>query len=140
MVDFYLKCRLDEGKITNYDWASDLNAIAPHDFRIQRDGSWEKLEIKTTTRNFGREYHLPHSELHDMVYGGEIYRIGRVYELTLDGAKMRISEDLREFGQTILEDFSKLPPGVAVDGVSITPDEAMFGGEIVLSVPDQDED
>ena len=75
-----------------------------------------------------------------MVCGDEIYQIGRVYELTPDGAKMRISEDLREFGQTILEEFSTLPPGVAVDGVTITPDEAMFGDEIILSVPDQDED
>ena len=140
LVDFYLKCRLDAGKITDYDWTSDFNAIAPYDFHIQHDESWKKLEIKTTTGNFGRAYHLPYSELHDMVCGDEIYQIGRVYELTPDGAKMRISEDLREFGQTILEEFSTLPPGVAVDGVTITPDEAMFGDEIILSVPDQDED
>ena len=140
LVDFYLKRRLGEGEINSYEWTSNINAIAPHDFRIQSDGSWEKLEIKTTVGKFSREYHLPHSELQDMAHGGVIYRIGRVYEATPEGAKMRVSNDLQGFGQSILEVFSSLPSGVTPDGVSISPDETIFGDEIVLPAPDDDED
>ena len=43
-------------------------------------------------------------------------------------------------GQSILEAFSSLPSGVTPDGVLISPDEAMFGAEIVLPVPDDDQD
>ena len=138
LVNFYLKNCLSEGKITSYEWVSDFNAIAPHDFRIRRDESWEKLDVKATAGKFSREYHLSHSELKDMVYGGEIYHIGRVYKATSDGAKMRISNDLRGFGQTILEAFSSLPSGVTPDSVSVSPDEAMFGAEIPLPVPDDE--
>ena len=139
LVDFYLKCRLDAREIMNYEWASALNAIAPYDFRIHcNDGSWEKFEIKTTAGNFGREYHLPRSELKDMASSGEICRIGRVYEATPGGAKMRSSKDLREFGQDILTVSSTLPPGVTLNDVTIVPDEALFGAEFVLSGPDED--
>ena len=140
LVDFHLKGRLDMGEIEDYEWASDFNAISPYDFRIRRSGTWEKLEIKTTTENFGREYHLPRSELKDMVCGSETYRIGRVYEATPDGAKMRISGDLRDLGQTILTASLAFPDGVTLNDVTITPDEARFGTEIVLAVPDDDED
>ena len=139
LVDFYLRRRLNEGEIAGYKWVSDFNAIAPHDFRIDCGELWEKFEIKTTRGNFGREYYLSHNELKDMVYGGETYRIGRLYRATPDGAKMKISSDLRGFGQTILDAFSSLPSGVRPNGISITPEEAMFGAEITLTVPD-DED
>ena len=140
LVAFHLKCCLDAGEITNYEWTSDFNAIAPYDFHVLHDGPWEKLEIKTTRGSFDREYHLPHSELREMAYGDETYRIGRVYEATPDGAKMRISYELRDFGHAILEAVSQLPAGVTLDGVTIAPDEAMFGAEVVLPPPDEDED
>lgn len=44
------------------------------------------------------------------------------------------------FGQTILEAFSTLPPGVQPEGVAIAPNEAMFRDELVLRVPDHAED
>ena len=139
LVDFHLKCRLDVGEITIYEWVSDSNAISPFDFRIQCGGVWEKLEIKTTSGKFGRAYHLPFSELQDMACGGETYRVARVYEVTPSGAKMRISNDLQDLAQAILKACSAFPPGIALDGVTITPDEAIFGSEIVLSIPDDDE-
>ena len=139
LVDFHLKRRMDAGEIANYEWVSDSNAIAPYDFRVRCDGTWEKLEIKTTSGSFDRDYHLPLSELRDMAHGGETYRIGRVYEATPNGAKLRISKDLQELGQTILEACFKFPPGIALDGVTIAPDDATFGPEIFLPLPNDDE-
>lgn len=140
LVDVYLQGRLEAGEIADYEWTSASNAIAPHDFRVNRYGRWEKLEIKTTTGTFDREYHLPRSEIQDMASGDDPYRIGRVYEATAGRAKMRVSEDLRAFGQSILDAFFHLPPGVTLDSVAITPDEAVFGRETVLVVPDTDEE
>ena len=53
---------------------------------------------------------------------------------------MRISEDFRAFAHSILGAFSDLPTGVTPNGVTIVPDHAMFGDEIVLFGPSDDED
>ncbi len=124
----------------DYEWVSDDNAIAPYDFRVQDRNSWEKLEVKTTNGNFVREFHLPLSELREMVYGEEVYRIARVYHATRDGAKMRISEGLQAYGRSIVDAFGSLPDGVTLNGVTVVPSEAMFGEEIDLTVPSNEED
>ena len=140
LMDFHLRDLLAAGKIADYEWESDINAIAPYDFRVQKDGSWEKLEIKTTSGKFGREFHLPLSELREMVHGEEVYRIARVYQATRDGAKVRVSRELRAYGQSIIDAFAALPAGVTPNGVTILPDETMFGDEINLTVPSEEED
>ena len=140
LIDVHLHERLAAKEIADYEWVSDINAIAPYDFRVQRDDSWEKLEVKTTGGNFGREFHLPLSELREMVHGGEVYRIARVYQATRDGAKLRVSKELRPYGQSIIDAFATLPDGVTPNGVTIVPDEAMFGDEINLTAPSEEED
>lgn len=140
LLDFHLRELLGAGEIEDYKWVSDINAIAPYDFRIQRDGSWEKLEVKTTGGNFGREFHLPLSELREMVHGREIYRVARVYHATRDGAKVRISQELRAYGQSIIDVFATLPAGVTPNGVTIVPHEPLFGSEIDLIAPSAEED
>ena len=139
LVDYHLQQLKTAGKITDYEWASDINAIAPYDFRVNYDGSWKKLEIKTTGRKFSHEYHLPLSELREIVHGAEEYCIGRVYEVSESGAKMKISTGLRAYGQSIVDAFETLPDGVTPDGVTIVPDETMFGEEIGLAMPADDE-
>ncbi len=140
LVDFHLRKGLAAKEITDYVWASDINAIEPYDFRIERDGSREKLEVKTTAGAFGRELHLPLSELREMTHGDSPYRIARVYDATGDGAKMRISYGLREYGHSIIGAFAALPAGVTPNGVTIVPDQTMFGDEIVLAAPARDEE
>ena len=140
LVDHHLRERLTTAKIMDYEWVSDINAIAPYDFRVKSDSFWEKLEIKTTAGNFSREFHLPFSELREMVHGREAYHIGRVYQASRDSAKMRVSREFRAYGQSIVDAFATLPTGVTPDGVTIIPDEAMFGEEINLIAPSNDEE
>ncbi len=139
LVDFHLREAVDAGEIDDYEWASDINAIAPYDFRVQSDGGWSKLEIKTTPGDFFREVHLPLSELREVVHGAEPYRIGRVYRASRGGAKMRVSQELRAYGKSIIDVFAGLPSGVTANGVTIRPDAAMFGVEISLTVPSDDD-
>lgn len=140
LVDCYRARCLDAEEVAKYEWTSDYNAIAPCDFRILRKDSWEKLEVKTTMGGFNREYHLSYSELLETARSDEAYRIARVYEADDTRAKMRISCDQREFGQAILDAVSALPAGVALDGVTIVPAEAMFDAATELSAPPVDDE
>ncbi len=140
LVDVHLEQRRAAGEIAEYEWTAEINAISPYDFRLRRDRTWEKLEVKTTAADFDREYHLPLSELREAVYAPETYRIARVYDATSSSAKMRISEDFRPFAHSILGAFSDLPAGVTPDGVSIVPDDQVFGEEIFLLGPSDSED
>lgn len=140
LMDFHLRERLSAEDIADYEWVSDINAIAPYDFRVQRDGSWEKLEVKTTAGNFSREFHLPLSELREMVHGAEVYRIARIYQATGNGAKVRFSREFRAYGQSIIEAFAALPDGVTPNGVTIVPHELMFGDEFNLTAPSEEDD
>ena len=135
LIDYHLGERSAAHEIGDYLWVSDINAISPYDFRIRRTCPWEKLEVKTTTGDFSREFHVSLNELREMAHGEEEYFIGRVYKASREGAKLRYSQELRAYGQSILDAFSNLPPGVTPNGVTIRPDEAMFGDEIDLDEP-----
>ena len=140
LVDYHLRSSLAVAEITDYVWASDINAIEPYDFRVERDGHEEKLEVKTTAGGFGREFYLPLSELREMAHGDSPYRIARVYDASEDGAKMRVSLEFRDFGHSIIEAFAALPAGVIPNSVTIVPDDKMFGDEIILTAPTVDEE
>ena len=135
LIDYHLSERLAADAIADYVWVSDVNAVSPHDFRIQRTGPWEKLEVKTTAGDFSREFYVSLNELRDMAHGEDDYFIGRVYQASREGAKLRYSQELRAYGQSILDAFSSLPPGVTPNGVTIRPDEAIFGEEIDINAP-----
>ena len=140
LVDYHLGKRLAVGDIADFVWVSDINAISPYDFHIRKSDPWEKLEIKTTAGEFGREFYLSLNELREMANEEEEYFIGRVYEASQEGAKLRYSQELRAYGQSILHAFSDLPEGVTLNGVTILPDDAMFGEEIKLYEPVNYED
>ncbi len=140
LIDSHLRERLEAGEITAYEWTSDINAISPYDFRVKKAGAWKKLEIKTTAKDFGREFYISINELRDMANGEEEYSIGRVYQASKDGAKLRYARQLRDFGKSVLKALSHLPEGVKANSVTIRPDEAMFGEEIDLTWPDEDEE
>jgi len=139
LVDLHLEQRRAAGEIVEYEWTAEINAVSPYDFRLRDDKTWEKLEVKTTAGDFGREYHLPLSELREAAHGPETYRIARVYGATPTSAKMRVSGNLRPFAHSILRALSGLPNGVTPNGVTIVPDPATFGEEtILLGPPDED--
>lgn len=138
LVDVYLKKQKDSGKIAKYLWASEVNAISPFDFMVFKESSTEKLEVKTTSGDFGRNFHVPLSELKEMARGDVPYQIARVYNASFDGAQIRISEDLRSLGTKILNAFGKLPSGVIPDEVTVKPNDDLFGKEFALEPPDEE--
>lgn len=139
LVDAYLTKLRNDGAVDEYEWVSDVNAIAPYDFRIKHGETWYRLEVKTTKSAFEREYHLSLNELHEMAFGDEEYRIGRVYRASMEGATMRVSTPRREDGKMIVDALSGLPNGVMADGVTIRPHSGDFEEAVDLTPPPDQE-
>ncbi|MBV9968087.1 MAG: hypothetical protein JO008_20625 [Alphaproteobacteria bacterium] len=111
------------------------------DFRIVRTGApTERIDVKTTRGAFDRALHISFSELREMAAEVEgPYRIYRVFDADEPDAKLRISEDLKNFANTVHGALSALPFGTVVDAVSVDPARISFGEAIGLAPPDEGE-
>ena len=96
------------------------------------NGVTESIEVKTTSGEFERPFHVSLSELREAATGNRNYRIYRVYGADTEGAKLRVSNDLRPLARNILKLFEQLPAGVAPDGVTIAPSLLSFGKVVRL--------
>ncbi len=142
LVAAYLERQTADGAITAFEWISDVNAVAPMDFRLTPvAGAAERVDVKTTSMTFEREFHVSLPELKEMAADGSgPYRIYRVFELSMRGAKLRISDDMKEFARAVLASLGGLPVGVVVDAVSVNPGGLVFGNEVALTAIDDDEE
>jgi hypothetical protein len=68
----------------------------------------------------------------------EHYDLWRIYNLDQDGARLRISSDIKDTAQSILYGIS-MPEGVVVDAVSVDPTGLTWSQEVVVIRPDEDE-
>jgi hypothetical protein len=121
------------------EWSSKLNAVSPFDFRVTRaDGERQLIEVKSTSSSFGAKIHISLNEVRQAAVAQEAYLIFRVYEMDEDGAKLRISADIKEFAKKLLQGVSGFPAGVMPDGFTLNLNslegELGFGKEIYLSV------
>lgn len=121
LINFMLQEQLRSQQIASYEWASEINAASPHDFRVVTlQGETVKIEVKTTSGPFERDMHMSASELADAAQGPEKYDLYRVYSLTEDGANVAISHNIQNFSKNILSNL-KLPAGIRCDSFSISP-------------------
>lgn len=134
LVDIYLERRLQTKQLKSFVWLAKINAISPMDFEAtSASGDTESVEVKTTSGEFERPFHVSLSELREAVTGKRVYRIYRVYDASREGALMRISNDFRPLAQSILTAFQHLPEGVAPDSVTVAPRLLSFGKEVKLN-------
>ena len=142
LVAVYLDGLRKAGGLSAFEWVSEINAVAPMDFRISPAGApMERIDVKSTTGPFERSVHVSFSELREMAAELEgPYRIYRVYEADQSGAKLRISGDLRNFAKAIIGAFAALPPGTVVDAISVDPTGISFGDPIPLAPSDEGDD
>ena len=136
LVSAYLLSLDVSGKIEEFTWDSDVNAVSPYDFRIMHEGVVvTRIDVKSTAGEFARAIHISTGELIEMAGGDSEYVIYRVYETTERGAKLRISKDLRAFARQILEVFQHLPAGVRPDAISVAPELLNFSPLVVELMP-----
>jgi Domain of unknown function (DUF3883) len=138
LVNRYLGAMLTAEVIQNYVWVSESNAVAPYDFQIEeRSGQVVCIDVKATSGEFERPLHISISELLQMRYGDSQYYLYRVYNASPEGARLRISKDLKNFAARVLDGLEHLPDGVQADSVSVLPASLPFGEEIALQAEDE---
>jgi hypothetical protein len=131
-VQAYLDGLKTQGAIRDYHWVSQDNAVSPFDFWVEDEKSKGLLDVKATRGQFERYVHVSVPELESMFNEKSLYVIYRVYEMSDNSAKLRVSGSMKEFAGIILDVLRKLPPGVQSDGISIDPSTIQFGLEIPL--------
>ncbi|AGW13798.1 protein NO VEIN domain-containing protein [Megalodesulfovibrio gigas] len=141
LIDGWLALQARQGVIRSHRWVSDLNAVAPYDFSVEdAAGNTIRLDVKSTAGPFERTLHISMAELQEMADAGRRYDLYRVYALEAGTARLRIAEDMAGFADSLLHTFSELPEGVTPDGVSISPAVLLFGPEIEIRLPEDEED
>lgn len=133
-VCVYLNTLKSNGTITDFEWVSRVNAVAPYDFAINTPHGDVNLDVKSTAYGFDRPLHVSINELREMVHSGNRYDLYRVYELAGSTAKLRICEDFRPVARSIIDSLAELPEGVTPDSFSIKPGTFTFGAEIILTL------
>lgn len=137
LVNGYLSTAPD---VEDYVWASEENAISPHDFVVLEGGLVkQKVEVKSTAGDFDRPFHISTAELRDAA-GDAPYLIYRVSEVSEEGGKLKVSRPINDLAVSLLRTLDGLPDGVVADGVSIEPRLLQFGPEILLSEPAEDDE
>lgn len=135
----WLELEKQEGRIQDYKWESDVNAIAPYDFAIiEKGGVLRKVDAKSTAGNFSNPIHVSVSELHEMATSEEKYDLYRLYSLNENSGMLRIAEDLAGFASNVLSSLNGLPNGVTIDSVSIKPDTLPFGADKIIDFSTDD--
>jgi len=132
-VFLYLSHMLETGQIQALEWVSDRQPFAPYDFIVVRGGPDERIDVKTTLGEFERAIHISTAELEVMAQGN--YRLFRVSNVTVADADLHISGDVSAFAAHVLATFAALPPTVAVDAISVSPNQLPWEQTFKITVP-----
>ena len=142
LVNLMLDQRQSANEITQYEWISQVNAVAPYDFSVSLpDGSSLRVEVKSTISPFGQRLHLSMAELLEAAHGDVPYSIWRLSGVGGDSTMLHILDDFRPVALEILNCMGDLPSWVRPDGFSISPAGIPFGpGQEVRIDHDGDDD
>lgn len=141
MVDFYLREAVARGEFTDMFWVSQDNAISPYDF-IALEGETEiRVEVKSTTLDFGAAFHVSVNEIRALAEEPR-YDLYRLYSMDTEAgtAKLRIAADPKDFADVMLEAVAAFPAGVVIGQLVVTPALLDWSDETQISLDDIPED
>jgi hypothetical protein len=140
LINAYLVGLVTTGELLSCEWTSNLNAIAPYDFKIMlKDGSPRLLDAKSTSSGFLNPIHVSLGELSIATQGREPYDVYRAFKVTESSATLRIAENVGPALRPVFEALRALPGGVAVDSLSIDPNILPFETtELAVCLPEED--
>ena len=139
LTDAWLAAEVAAGRLARYTWTSATNAVAPYDFEtFTTAGERTLIDAKSTSGPFENTIHLSLAEI-VAAAGDNPYRIVRVWELTPDGGKLRMSDEIGPFART-LKDLHEthMPAGVRVDGFSLATGARTWGPETHVAAPGEE--
>jgi|GEM_PF-417844 len=140
LVNAWLAAEVAAGRLARYTWTAAANAVAPFDFEtFSAAGERTLIDAKSTSGPFENTIHISLAEI-VAAAGGDPYRIVRVSELTADGGKLRMSDDLGPFARTLkgLHE-THIPAGVRVDGFSVATSALTWRPETYVEWPEEEE-
>lgn len=129
-----------QSQIAAFEWVSQKNAVAPYDFTLTEIEEKIVIDVKSTTGDFQRKFHVSMNELLQMANGEERYDLYRIYELNSNGAKLRVARNLKSFACSVLNAIRSLPPEVTPDGFSVNPACLQFEEEATIEVFESEEE
>jgi hypothetical protein len=140
LVNGYLSSEKISGHISDYDWASNENAILPFDFKITMpDGTQILIDVKTTSGDFSAPFHISMAEIIEAAESDN-YKIYRVSGINDDGGHLRVSENIKQLCVSIKtaheESFSG---GIRADSFSISTSELKWGDSLYFAFPDEEQ-
>jgi len=141
LVHTMLLQQVYEGDLKTVEWNADENAISPYDFSVQTTSDETLyIEVKSTKGEFDRAFHISTTELGTAITDKPRYDLYRVYNLKDGRANIRISTDIKQFAELVMDGVSGLPDGVRPDAFSVKPDVLEWGEEIQTLIPEDEED
>jgi len=136
----WLRRREAAGELEDVVWVSRQDAAAPLDFRYREGGAPVRVDAKSTEGDFSRTIHISAAEIAEAAdHTAGSYHIARVYRIDEDGARVRISADIRAVARSLIDGLV-LPAGFAPDGFSVDPSALPFGVEVTVERPEEPEE
>lgn len=141
LVNGHLIKLMATGRISTVNWVSSRNAVAPYDFELSyEEGERTLIDVKTTSGPFDNPIHLSLAEIIEAA-GPTLYRIYRVYDLSEDGGKLRVSRGIGHLARNIKKIHEEhLPSGFRVDSFSVAASALEWGPEKIIARGGDDED
>jgi hypothetical protein len=140
LVNAYLSQLAESGELLSFDWVSNVNAIAPYDFKIVPPAASPRvIDAKSTASGFLNPIHLSLSEVRTATEGPEPYDIYRVFQVTESCATLRIALNVGPALGQVVEALRNFPAGVEVDSLSVDPRVLPFRTtDISIRLPEED--
>lgn len=135
LVDAHLGVLVAAGEIEPYSWVSQDIADSPFDFESDPSGSPVRIEVKSTSGQFGASFYMSFNELL-CVLDSASYHIYRVYGLdeVSERATLQVCRDAAGLAGEILEKIDELPSGVGVASIRISPDALDWDDPVELAL------
>lgn len=134
LVNAHLIALVAEGILIEAVWIADANAAAPLDFRVTMPGGYKTfIDAKSTTGPFNRDFHISAAEVAYAAASDVPYIIYRVFELSDEGAHLRVSDDIRRSAQNLMKALDRLPAGYKPDSFSVDPNTLTWSDEVQLT-------
>jgi hypothetical protein len=121
LVNIYLQHAKAEGRINDFIWVSEENAISAWDFEvIELDGTAIRVEVKATGGGFDRPIHISQNEvLAAAEAGAPRTDLFRVFAIGNDGGWIRVAKGIAPVCQSIVGAIAGLSAGITPEGYSI---------------------
>lgn len=134
LVNVWLEAEQRGTRIRAFSWVAQSNAAAPYDFSITTTtGMEEHVDVKTTSGEFERAFHLSSGELLHAA-GSEIpYRIYRVARVRTSEPEFAASAPINSLCRELVDLCARFPEGIRPDGLVIEPSALSFGERAQLA-------